>query len=77
METVTVVLDNEVDDEDESVELDILVLMDDGLGCNPASCIAYGLTSVTFEADPAMTYYVVVDGYNGAEGYYDLSVTCQ
>ncbi len=76
-ETVTVALDNEVDDAGEPVELDLLVLADDGLGCNPASCIAYGLTKVTFEAEADMTYYVVVDGYNGAEGNYDLAVTCQ
>jgi hypothetical protein len=76
-QTVTVTLDNEVDDQDTPVELDLLVLVDEGLGCNPAACIDYGFTSVTFDAAPGTTYYVVVDGYNGDEGNYDLAVTCQ
>ena len=75
-ETVTVMLDNELDDDDDPAELDLLVLADDGLGCNPASCIAYGFSTVTFEADEDTTYFVVVDGYNGAEGNYDLTVSC-
>ena len=75
-ETVTVALSNEEDDEGEPIELDILVLEDMGLGCNPASCITYGLNAVTFEAEAGAIYYVVIDGYNGATGGYDIDISC-
>lgn len=68
--TVTVKLSGE------TAETDVIVLVDDGLGCNPASCIGWGLTEFTFDADPAVVYYVVVDGWAGAEGEYNLDVTC-
>ena len=70
-ETVTVELS------DEEADTDVLVLSDGGLGCNPASCIAYGLTSATFDAEPDVTYYVIVDGYQDAAGEYTLTVTCE
>jgi len=68
---VTVKLTNESDD------TDVLVLEDTGLGCNPASCLDWGMTQSTFQAQPGKNYYVVVDGYDGATGDYDLTVTCQ
>jgi len=75
--SVTVTLSNEETDAGDPAELDLLVLQDAGLGCNPASCITYGLTSATFTAEPGKTYYVVVDGYAGDVGNYDLAVTCK
>ena len=44
-------------------------------GCEEAACVAYG--NVTFTAEVAAgTYYIVVDGYNGAESAFDLTVDC-
>ena len=68
---ITVTLD------DESAETDVLVLEDQGLGCNPASCIATGLSSATFDAVDGNTYYIVVDGFLGAAGTYSLDFTCE
>lgn len=54
-----------------SADLDIFFLD----ACDEAMCVAYGNT--TFNADvSAGTYYIVVDGYNGAESPFDLEVTC-
>ena len=61
----------------ESAETDVIVLRDGGLGCNPATCVTYGLSDATFAAEPGFTYYVSVDGYAGAVGTYDLAVTCE
>ncbi len=62
---------------DESAETDVLVLEDKGLGCNPASCLTDGLSSATFQATAGKTYYIVVDGYEGASGDYVLDFTCE
>ena len=71
---VTVTLANETAPNQDT---DVLVLQDNGLGCNPASCIASGTSSAQFTAKAGVTYYVVVDGYQGANGSYDLTFTCQ
>ncbi len=68
--TVTVSLANE------AADTDIVVLSDAGLGCNPVSCLTWGYSAATFDAVPGTTYYVVVDGYNGATGSFDLTVSC-
>ena len=67
---VTVELSNE------TVETDVIVLHDNGLGCNPASCVTYGLSKATFDAEEGKTYYIVVDGFQTANGSYDLAFTC-
>ncbi len=69
--SVTVTLANE------TADTDILVLQDGGLGCNPASCIATGMSNAQFNAKKGTTYYIVIDGYNGGNGSYDLAFTCQ
>ncbi|MBT9555065.1 MAG: hypothetical protein IV100_03500 [Myxococcales bacterium] len=56
--------------------LDILVLADKGLGCNPASCLADGLSEVTFDAIEGNIYYIVIDGFQGTEADYNLTFTC-
>ena len=73
---VTVSLSNLSDD------LDIFVL-DVGPGgeCNAANCLAAGTQSgasdaVTFNAVAGHTYYLVVDGYQGAVSNYHIAVTC-
>jgi hypothetical protein len=68
---VTVKLTNE------SAKTDLIVLKDEGLGCNPSSCIDWGMTQSTFQAAAGTKYYIVVDGFSGAVGDYDLTVTCK
>lgn len=54
------------------VDLDVLILTD----CNMASsCIAGNDVSTTASNQAAGTYYIVVEGYQGAEGSYTLTVT--
>jgi hypothetical protein len=48
----------------------VVATNDDGTGCT-------GFTSkVNFIADGSSTYYIAVDGFGGATGTFDLSVTC-
>jgi len=61
---------------DEEVETDVIVLHDQGLGCNPASCLAFAYSKVTFDAKAGETYYVAVDGYLDAVGSYTITFTC-
>ncbi len=62
------------------VDLDLFVLLHPYGTCTPGSCVAYGAStgdeSVTFDALEGQTYYIVVDGWNGAEGTYDIGLTC-
>ncbi len=62
------------------VDLDVFVLLHPYGSCTPGNCIARGTStgseSVTFDALEGQTYYIVVDGYNGAEGTYDIELTC-
>lgn len=44
--------------------------------CDPQSCVAYSYYSATYYNAPAGTYYIVVDGYQGASGTYTLNVVC-
>ena len=53
-------------------DLDIFLLAT----CDEAMCLAYGNTSVSGEFGPG-TFYLVVDGYSGAECPYTLDVTCE
>jgi len=62
---------------EETADLDVMVLEDVGLGCNPASCIDFGLTTSSFAADAGVTYYLAVDGYQGETGSYTIEVVCQ
>ncbi len=39
------------------------------------SCVAYGDNTAIFNNAPAGNYYIVVDGYNGAEGAFTLTAT--
>jgi len=60
----------------ETAQTDLLILRDDGHGCNPLDCIAWGLKKVTFPAEAGETYFFVVDGYAGAQGSFDIEVAC-
>jgi C1A family cysteine protease len=51
-------------------DLDIFILK----GCDPTSCAAYGDTTGTYANAPPGTYFIVVDGNNGASGTFDLQM---
>ena len=63
--------------EDKTGPLDVLLVRDAGLGCNPASCVAYSPYRIRFRADPGRRYYVVIEGYDGRTGSATLSVICE
>ena len=52
-------------------DLDVFLLTD----CDEAACTAYGNTTINGEFNPG-TYYIVVDGYDGAVSTYTLTVEC-
>ena len=57
-----------------AADLDVFILADEV--CS-SYCIAYGdATAATAGLVAPGTYYIVVDGYNGAVSTYDLSVAC-
>jgi len=60
---------------DEAADTDVLVLEGEG-GCDPQRCVAWGKDSVTFKGSSYKTYYIVVDGHEGASGAYSINVTC-
>ncbi|MEE2830521.1 MAG: putative metal-binding motif-containing protein [Myxococcota bacterium] len=57
-------------------DLDIYILEESTSGCDSDGCIAYGNLSGTWEAVAGQTYYLVVDGYNGAAGSFTLELDC-
>jgi hypothetical protein len=57
-------------------DLDIFVVSDVSGGCDGNNCIDYGHNCVTFDATAGESYYLVVDGYQGAQSSYDIEVTC-
>ncbi|MDP6943814.1 MAG: hypothetical protein QF464_06650, partial [Myxococcota bacterium] len=59
------------------VDLDLLILKDTGLGCNPASCQSWGESSATWQATAGETYYILLEGYQTDTGQYDLTFTCE
>lgn len=66
-----------------SADLDLIVLEEDGNGCSPdLDCLEWGYNGgsndeqVVFQAQANHTYYVVVDGFAGAESGYALSFSC-
>jgi hypothetical protein len=52
-------------------DLDVLILN----ACDPMACVAFGDTTAVYANAPAGTYYIVVDGNNGALGSYTLTPT--
>jgi hypothetical protein len=43
--------------------------------CDKTNCLTFGNTYVSYTVSPG-TYYIVVDGFNGATGPYTLTVSC-
>ena len=56
-----------------TADLDVFVLG----SCSASSCLKYGNTSATWSPTADTDYFVVVDGYKGASGEFDLQVTCK
>ncbi len=56
-------------------DLDLFVIADDG-DCSQDSCIGFGNTTTQFSAIAGRTYFIVVDGFLGAEGPYSISLDC-
>jgi CARDB/S-layer homology domain/Putative binding domain, N-terminal len=52
------------------VDLDVFILS----SCSPNSCLAFGDNSASANLGPG-TYYILVDGYQGAVGTYTLTVS--
>jgi hypothetical protein len=68
---VTVLLDNESDD------TDVLVIKNANDLCFASQCITSGLESAAFLALPDTSYSLVVDGYQGSIGSFELQVICE
>jgi len=62
---------------DWALDLDVFILQDEGIPCNSESCIDYGALSAEFETEPGEDYWIVIDGYQGSEGEYSVSVDCE
>jgi hypothetical protein len=52
-------------------ELDVYITS----GCDGSVCLAYGDSATTYNSPDSDTYYIFVDGYNGASGNFTLNVT--
>jgi hypothetical protein len=57
---------------DLSSDLDLFLLT----GASPASCIAFGDNAISLRGLAAGAYYLVVDGFDGAAGPFQLNVWC-
>ena len=57
-------------------DLDLFILEDRGGTCDPFACFAHGDEFVIFDAVAGTTYYIVVDGYEGAEDAYEIFLDC-
>ncbi len=55
---------------------DLFVLEDDSGSCNPETAIARGHNSIELDAVPGLTWYLVIDGYDGDAGPFTLAVEC-
>jgi len=57
------------------VDHDIFLLSGD-IGCTAEAALERGFNSLSFMAQAGETYYLVIDGYNGAEGAFEVAVEC-
>jgi hypothetical protein len=60
-----------------TADLDLFVLRDDGEGCVQASCVGAGNSTVEFPVVAGQTHYIVVEGYAGATGPFELTLDCR
>jgi len=61
---------------DETSATDVMVL-EGGADCDPSQCIAYGFTTAIFDVVAGGNYFIVVDGYQGADGDYSIHLNCE
>ena len=61
---------------DLAVDLDVFILADENGEACVYNCLAYGSLIASLDDAPAGTYHIVVDGYNGVEGDFTLTVDC-
>lgn len=54
-----------------------LFVLEASNGCHSPAAIARGFNSVTFEAEAGRRYYLVVDGYNGDAGAFEVQLDCE
>ncbi len=65
-----------------SADLDLFVLENDGLACDPDRCLEQSIAGgtsaeqITLQGAPGQTWYVVVDGWAGNVSDFELSVQC-
>ncbi len=65
-----------------SSDLDLLVVGASAGDCDPSgACVDYSQSTtatetITFTATAGDSYYIIVDGYNGASSSYSLTMTC-
>ena len=59
-----------------SNDLDIIVLDGASGTCSGSNCLTWGDTSTSFSANAGQTYYLVVEGFLGDAGSYDIDVSC-
>lgn len=59
-----------------SVDHDLFILRRDVGTCSAADAVAVAYTSTSFEVDAGARYTLVVDGYDGAEGAYQVALSC-
>jgi hypothetical protein len=57
-------------------DLDLYIIPDSGDGLDPMACEAYGNSSASWTAEEGESFYLVVDGFLGAAGSFDLEVSC-
>ena len=55
-----------------TADVDVFILS----ACDEGQCIAYGSVTATTQCLTPGTYYIVIDGYNGAVSSYTLTLTC-
>lgn len=58
------------------LDQDVFVL-EGSQACDPEHAFLRGFNSTTFTAEPGATYYLVVDGFAGAEGAFVASLECE
>lgn len=59
-----------------STDLDLFILTDSGGECMSGSCLAYADQQALFPITAGRRYYLLVDGFMGAESDYTLTADC-
>lgn len=65
-----------VDPSPTQVDHDLFALEDDAGSCNPEATLTRGHNGLQFEAVESVTYYLVIDGYDGDAGPFSAEIEC-